>query len=131
AAIEQSMLGAAHSCANPLTARFNVTHGVAIGVMLPHVLRWNAETCNDLYVELGEVGLNGHHGTVGERLAEAAAEMVRSAGLPTSLEACGVDRSALPALAEEAAQQWTAQFNPRRPTVGDFESLYQRAYNPP
>ncbi len=35
AAIEASMLGAAHSCANPLTARFGITHGVAVGLMLP------------------------------------------------------------------------------------------------
>ena len=42
-AIEQSMLGATHACANPLTARYGTTHGIAIAVMLPHVVRWNAE----------------------------------------------------------------------------------------
>ncbi len=42
-AIEQSMLGATHACANPLTARYGTTHGVAIAVMLPHVVRWNAD----------------------------------------------------------------------------------------
>ena len=41
-AIENSMLGAAHSCANPLTARFDVVHGEAVGVMLPHVVRFNS-----------------------------------------------------------------------------------------
>jgi alcohol dehydrogenase len=40
-AIENSMLGAAHSCANPLTAKFNVVHGEAVGVMLPHIIRFN------------------------------------------------------------------------------------------
>ena len=40
-AIEQSMLGAAHACANPLTARFGLTHGVALAILLPHVVRWN------------------------------------------------------------------------------------------
>jgi alcohol dehydrogenase len=43
AAIENSMLGAAHSAANSLTARYGLVHGRAIGVMLPHVLRFNAE----------------------------------------------------------------------------------------
>ena len=43
-AIENSMLGAAHSAANPLTAHFNVVHGVAVGVMLPHVVRFNARS---------------------------------------------------------------------------------------
>src|SRR4029079_7638704 len=41
AAIEASMLGAAHACANPLTSRFRVTHGVAVGLMLPAVVRAN------------------------------------------------------------------------------------------
>ena len=42
-AIETSMLGACHACANPLTAHYGLTHGVAIGVLLPHVIRFNAE----------------------------------------------------------------------------------------
>ena len=41
-AIENSMLGAAHACANPLTARSGLTHGVAIGILFPHVVRFNA-----------------------------------------------------------------------------------------
>ena len=41
-AIENSMLGAAHSAANPLTAHFGVAHGQAVGMMLPHVVRFNA-----------------------------------------------------------------------------------------
>ena len=41
-AIEHSMLGAAHSAANPLTAHFDVIHGQAVGMMLPHVVRFNA-----------------------------------------------------------------------------------------
>src|SRR5688572_1061822 len=51
-AIEQSMLGATHACANPLTAQHGMTHGVAIGVMLPHVVRWNAEHVGERYREL-------------------------------------------------------------------------------
>ena len=41
-AIELSMLGATHACANPLTARYGTTHGDAIAILLPHVVRWNA-----------------------------------------------------------------------------------------
>ena len=42
-AIENSMLGAAHACANPLTAEYDITHGIAVALMLPHVVRWNAD----------------------------------------------------------------------------------------
>src|SRR5437588_2121207 len=53
-AIENSMLGATHACANPLTAHYGITHGVAIGILLPHVVRFNAETVGPLYAELIE-----------------------------------------------------------------------------
>ncbi len=52
AAIENSMLGAAHAAANPLTAMFGTTHGAAVGLMMPHVIRWNRERVADSYFEL-------------------------------------------------------------------------------
>src|SRR5206468_5266910 len=55
-AIEQSMLGAAHACANPLTARYGTIHGIAIAVMLPHVVRWNAQHVGNRYAELLDRG---------------------------------------------------------------------------
>src|SRR5205814_650484 len=42
-AIENSMLGAVHAAANPLTAHYGVVHGEAVGIMLPHVIRFNAK----------------------------------------------------------------------------------------
>src|SRR4051794_6166527 len=64
-AIENSMLGACHACANPLTAHYGLTHGVAVGVLLPHVIRFNAEVVGPLYAELArEAGL-----LCGDRLA--------------------------------------------------------------
>src|SRR6185436_18578072 len=41
-AIENSMLGAAHAAANPLTARYGMVHGQAVGLMLPAVIGFNA-----------------------------------------------------------------------------------------
>ncbi len=125
-AIENSMLGACHACANPLTAHYGITHGLAIGIMLPHVLRYNA---SDLYHELlEEAGLhNGQAGGAAETLAQRVANLMQLAGLPTRLEACGVSPGILPLLAEEANQQWTARFNPRPVTDTDLLRLYQAA----
>src|SRR5579864_8396250 len=53
-AIEASMLGAAHACANPLSAHYGLTHGIAVGVLLPHVVRFNAVSVGHLYAELVE-----------------------------------------------------------------------------
>ncbi len=54
-AIEQSMLGATHACANPLTRRYGTAHGVAISLLLPHVVRWNSRVAADRYAELAGV----------------------------------------------------------------------------
>ncbi len=128
-AIENSMLGATHACANPLTAHYGITHGVAIGILLPHVVRFNAATVGSLYGELIEHAglLNGDPGAAGEILARRVGECMRAANLPTTLSECGVSSGILPVLAEEANQQWTARFNPRPVTETDLLSLYEAA----
>lgn len=119
-AIENSMLGCAHSCANPLTAHYGVTHGIAVGVMLPHVIRFNAEHAREHYDVLHSEGV--------ERLASRLTSLMQAAKLPITLSAVGVSPDIVPVLAEEAAQQWTAQFNPRPVTAADFARLYEAAF---
>lgn len=129
-AIEAAMLGVCHSCANPLTAHYGVTHGVAIGVMLPHVVRFNgADPATDaLYRDL----LDDHPGPNGrpaaEVLADRITDLLAAAGLPRTLKECGVADSILPLLAEEANQQWTARFNPRPVAEADILGLYRSAW---
>ncbi len=53
-AIENSMLGAAHALANPLTATYGIAHGEAIALMLPHVIRRNGQHVEAWYRELAE-----------------------------------------------------------------------------
>jgi alcohol dehydrogenase len=118
AAIENSMLGAAHSCANPLTARYGVVHGAAVGVVLPSVIRFNAETVGALYEELGGA----------ESLASTVEGFLAHAGLPTRLRDHGVELSRLPQLSNEAAEQWTAQFNPREVGPAELEEIYRCAF---
>jgi alcohol dehydrogenase len=122
AAIESAMLGVCHSCANPLTAHYGVTHGVAIGVMLPHVIRFNAagpQTAS-LYTDLT--------GGSADALADRITAMLSAAGMPKTLRECGVSETILPVLADEANQQWTARFNPRPVTDADILKLYQAAW---
>jgi alcohol dehydrogenase len=129
AAIENSMLGAAHALANPLSAHFGLTHGVAIGLMLPHVIRFNASAVKGLYGELAaDAALcAADDPSAGEKLANRVAELAEMVDLPSSLSACGVDRTMLPVLAEEAASQWTARFNPRPVDVLSLQELYECA----
>jgi alcohol dehydrogenase len=130
AAIEQSMLGAAHACANPLTARFGVVHGAAVALMLPHVVRFNAAAAAEGYDDLAAAaGLPGAPAGAGpaEALARRVEALRAAAGLPGRLADCGVPARALPALAAEATGQWTGRFNPRPASEADFLRLYEAA----
>lgn len=129
AAIENSMLGATHSLANPVTARYGTTHGVIIGVMLPHVIRYNAQAVGRLYGELAaDAGLcDADDPQAPWRLAEFVESLVRIARSPASLAECGVEPAAIPELAEQAAAQWTARFNPRQVDAASLAGLYRQA----
>lgn len=127
-AIEQSMLGATHACANPLTARYDITHGVAIGVMLPGVVRWNAPVCEQAYDELVRAAGGQGAGNAAARLADRLEHLARCGGLPATLRELGVPRDDLPALAADAAKQWTGQFNPRAFGEAEALQLYKNAY---
>ena len=129
AAIENSMLGATHALANPLTARFDIPHGLAIGVMLPHVVRLNACVAGHWYGELaGDINLcKSEDPEAGERLADHLATLFTQAGCPRSLKEWNVEEEALPSLAEMAAKQWTGQFNPRPVDSTILEELYRCA----
>jgi len=119
-AIEQSMLGAAHACANPLTARFNLVHGFAVGMMLPHVVRFNTAAGNNPYSDLDD-----RPGSVCKRIDA----LLAAANAPKTLSQIGVARGDLPDMAATAAQQWTARFNPRKVQASDVLTIYEAAYD--
>ena len=134
AAIENSMLGAAHAAANPLSAHFGTIHGVAVGLMMPHVVRWNAEVAGDLYRDLLIAAKWDDVTTTVEssssQLAAGFTEFLRLADLPVSVSQAidaDADETLLDQLANEAAQQWTGTFNPRTMDVTAFAELYRNA----
>jgi alcohol dehydrogenase len=125
-AIENSMLGAAHSAANPLTARYGVVHGQAVGLMLPAVIMFNARDpdAHDRYLELAVIaGLSSVEELIGE-----IETILDTARMRMGLEEYGIKVSEFPQLAIEAAQQWTASFNPRPIDAKGFEQLYAEVF---
>lgn len=131
-AIENSMLGAAHALANPLTANYGTVHGEAIAIMLPHVIRHNGREVGSWYRELVDavdsatVGGDAQDPVVA--LAGFVSRVSRQAGLAGTLRECGAVRDDLPKLAAAAAQQWTGKFNPIELTSDDYLKLYESAY---
>ena len=117
-AIENSMLGIAHSCANPLTAHFGLVHGQAVGTMLPQVIEFNSQD-----PDIAAIYQKLHEGDLVARVRDllAASEM------DLSLSDLNVDDSMIPQLAAEAAEQWTAQFNPVPVDAESLEKVYRAA----
>jgi alcohol dehydrogenase len=118
-AIENSMLGIAHSCANPLTAHFGIVHGQAVGSMLPFVIAFNRRDSlsSDIYDTFAG----------GISLEERVRELLAIASMGESLRELGVDEAKFSVLADEAARQWTAQFNPVSVTAEDLGVIYRAA----
>jgi alcohol dehydrogenase len=128
-AIENSMLGAGHALANPLTAEFGVAHGEAVALMLPHVVRRNASAVNGAYAELWNAANLPAGGELGAAaVANFLAQRASAAGLAVRLRDQHIDRDRLPPLAADATKQWTGTFNPVSLSESDFLALYEAAY---
>ena len=141
-AIEASMLGAAHALANPLTAVLGVPHGQAVGLMIPHVIRFNSLAVEDRYLELVKLmpedispAPNANASTA---IGAVITEWMQRARLATTLmtlpqwpvETLGDPEKTLGLLrdlASSASKQWTATFNPRPASESDMLSMYQAA----
>jgi len=127
-AIEQSMLGAAHACANPLTARYNLSHGLALAILLPHVVRWNANVAEDRYAAmLGSPRRRTRDEDAAETLALRLEDLARTGGLSVTLPDSGVNESGIPELSALAATQWTGTFNPRPFDSDGAAEIYRAA----
>jgi alcohol dehydrogenase len=130
-AIENSMLGATHALANPLTAHYGIVHGQAVGLMLPHVIRFNGELFGHWYEELVRVTIDEpgmpEVDASAMGLAEFVSGLVAKAGLPTRLFDCGVQEVMLSQMATDASKQWTGTFNPRDIGEAELLQLYQAA----
>jgi alcohol dehydrogenase len=131
-AIERSMLGATHACANPVTARYGTPHGNAIAILLPHVVRWNGAWAGVMYAELMRMPaspLNGSGDTEAtDALARRLEDLAAAGALPKGLNRIGASRDDLPDLAREAAEQWTGQFNPRPFDAEGAREVYTCAF---
>lgn len=129
-AIENSMLGATHACANPLTARYGTAHGAAIAMLLPTVVRWNEKTGTDYrpLLSWSSAGRRNDPVAPGEELARRLEELAETGGLRHNLRSAGVKESELPELAADAAEQWTGTFNPRPLDKQGAIEIYQCVY---
>jgi alcohol dehydrogenase len=129
-AIENSMLGATHACANPLTTHYSTIHGAALAMLLPSVVRWNGPVVGERYGELLRLSTASSNGKGScEMLARRLEQLAAAGGLRQSLSMAGVPQSDLVMLAAEAATQWTGTFNPRQFDQAGALEVYEQAFS--
>jgi alcohol dehydrogenase class IV len=131
----QKDLGAVHSCAHALSTVADLHHGLANGIMIDHVMRFNLKSAAANMAELAHVVGAGAAGALPEASAEAfidwLAALKRDLGIPATLSAHAakrpVTRADIPALVDVAINDTCHQTNPRKCTRADFERIFAEA----
>ena len=126
-------LGLVHAMAHPLGAFYDAAHGVANAILLPHVMRFNAESTGARYREIARaMGVDGIDAmTIEQARLEAigaVATLASDLGTPGSLSDIGARKGDIPALAAAAMADVCAGGNPRSATLDDVIALYTAAF---
>lgn len=128
----QKDLGAVHSCAHALSTVADMHHGLANGVMIDHVMRFNADAARDKMAELAHVvGAGARHGPTAEDFIDWLVELKQDLGIPQTLSEHlskrPVSVADIPALVDIAIDDICHQTNPRPCTRQDFERIFAAA----
>ncbi|HEX7272487.1 MAG TPA: iron-containing alcohol dehydrogenase [Casimicrobiaceae bacterium] len=129
----QKDLGAVHSCAHALSTVADLHHGLANGIMIDHVMRFNLPAATGKMAELAHVvGAAKHTDEASARaFVDWLAALKRELAIPATLGAYAakrqVTRADIPALVEVAINDTCHQTNPRPCTRADFERIFAEA----
>ncbi|MFS1089936.1 lactaldehyde reductase [Enterococcus faecium] len=123
-------LGLVHGMAHPLSAWYNIPHGVACAALLPTVMKYNKEYTGEKYREIALVlGIKGAAEMSLEDVREAACgeidRLSKAVGIPETISKLGVKEADIPAIAEDALRDVCTPGNPRETTVEEIIALYQ------
>jgi len=133
-AFANAPVAAVHALAYPLGGHYHTPHGLSNSLVLPHVLRFNAEAASDLYAELAEVVLAdraiGTEAEITQLLINYLERLIVKLEIPNRLRDMQVPEADLPMLAKDAIelQQRLLINNPRAVTQADALAIYQAAY---
>jgi acetaldehyde dehydrogenase/alcohol dehydrogenase len=149
-AFSNAFLGVNHAMAHAIGARFHIPHGRANAIMLPHVLRYNAEiptkfmpapgyttyVAPQKYAQMGRVLFGGRgEEEQRKRLFDAVDRLAERIGMPRSLKDAGVLESdfeaALPDVTMAAYSDVTTRTNPRMPMLVEIEAMLRAAFAGP
>ncbi|MDQ8264812.1 lactaldehyde reductase [Enterococcus faecium] len=123
-------LGLVHGMAHPLSAWYNIPHGVACAALLPTIMKYNKEYTGEKYREIALVlGIKGAAEMSLEDVRDAACgeidRLSKAVGIPATISELGVKETDIPAIAEDALRDVCTPGNPRETTVEEIIALYQ------
>ncbi len=122
-------LGVDHGMAHPLSALFDVPHGVACAMLLPTVMRFNMPAAMDKYVDIAKACGVYEAGMSTEQAAEAACKAIEDlsarVGTNKRLTELGITEKDINALADQAIRDVCTPGNPREVTRDDIVRLYR------
>ena len=122
-------LGIVHSMAHPLGALYDTPHGAANAIILPVVMKYNAEATGEKYRDIAKaMGVKGTETMTQEEYRAAAIEAVRKlgedVGIPADLKDI-VKPEDIPFLAQSAYDDACRPGNPRDTSVEEIAELYK------
>lgn len=123
-------LGLVHGMAHPLSAWYNIPHGVACAALLPTVMKYNKSFTSEKYREIAQALHIPQAKTMPlEEVRAAACEAIdalsKAVGIPQTISELGVKAEDLPKIAEDAFNDVCTPGNPRETTVSEIVELYQ------
>ena len=120
-AFSQSGLGATHGLAHPLGVALHLAHGLTCGILLPHVLAWNAPVCQEQLALLARAaGMQS-----AERLVSAVCELWHELGVPGTLAEHGLCSDHFDSIVANC-RSGSMRANPRPMTDDDVRALLVR-----
>ena len=122
-------LGNVHAMSHPVSAYFNVPHGVANSILLPNVMEYNALADHGRYeiiynyIRQGTAPVDDF---TPDMLVEELRRLNEQLGIPATLSEVGVTADKIPAMAEDAMKSGNIPANPRQTNVKDIIRLYEK-----
>ena len=133
-AFANAPVAAVHALAYPLGGNYHIPHGLSNSLVLPHVMRFNASACADLYAQLAPIILSDQKlpdcpTETANQLADHFLALADDLGLQTRLRELDIPEQDLSKLAQQAIlQQRLLINNPRPVSEQDAYTIYRQAY---
>ena len=129
-AFSWARLGNIHAMSHPVSAFYNVPHGVANGILFPYIVKYNEEAAFEkyrkIYNDISTEKKSAEEFSKG-MLEQAVRELNKQLGIPAKLSDVGVTREHFSQMTEDAMKSGNIAVNPRKTGSEDILGIYEEA----